>query len=729
MAVRGGDENAYQLALMVEQLAPGAVFVPGGDFTGASLIAIAKALSGVAPPAGGDANTAALNIIAANTSAANFGKVLAASGSAGDGYRMLHGSGPAPTPTPTPVPGAPTLGVTPGNAQNVVSWTDGTGTTTTRRLYRSTTSGFTPAAPNLYQTNPTFPFTDTLVSNGTAYYYKGIAANAGGDSPASAEVSGTPSGGGYAFQNAEASTLVARYTVQPDDTRKGAIDTLVGALKTGGVWAKLDMLQIYAAHDEQAATLNWKGTSATASVQQGRPQWFADRGYFVDGTDDIVTSGFTPSTDGVNYTLNSASIGTWSRKGGTSSGGIVGSSGTSAMRIVTRSSGDAVLANVNAASNVVTSPATVTNGYGLTVADRISASQIKLWKNGALIHTGGAASVSVPTVPFVFGRVNAIAQQDQIAASFAGSTLTDAEHLALYNALAAFMTAVGVTDPAVTASIPATATRAQTAAVTLPDGGTGAIAGKGWTCTGLVRLSDGTYLVGNDGRGNVGDSNNASIIHLSADGATILHQWSVVSIGLTALQGSIQGVAYEGDASGNGTIWFVLKPSGAGYIVKLPITAFTAGTPVTFNMGDAECNGVAIDTTRNQVLVCYNSANATIKAYPKAGFGAVSGNGPAAVKTIPLQYGTDNDLLVYVQAEDAVYVTVGANNSNGRAYRIKLDGSGPYGLPLNDSETTLTGADCIEGLAFNGTTMMIANDAWFHAGTPALNRLLTYAAP
>lgn len=93
-------------------------------------------------------------------------------------------------------PAAPTLSATPAATQNTISFTNGSNggsPITSRKLYRSTTSGFTPGAGNLIATNPTFPYVDTGLTNGTTYYYKGIATNAVGDSAASAQVSGTPS--------------------------------------------------------------------------------------------------------------------------------------------------------------------------------------------------------------------------------------------------------------------------------------------------------------------------------------------------------------------------------------------------------------------------------------------------------------------------------------------------------------------------------------------------------
>jgi hypothetical protein len=68
-------------------------------------------------------------------------------------------------------------------------------------------------------------------------------------------------GGNYTPVNAEATALIARMTIAPNARRKRAIDTLIGALKTAGVWTKLDTFYVMAAHDAASARLNWISTS------------------------------------------------------------------------------------------------------------------------------------------------------------------------------------------------------------------------------------------------------------------------------------------------------------------------------------------------------------------------------------------------------------------------------------------------------------------------------------
>lgn len=84
------------------------------------------------------------------------------------------------------------------------------------------------------------------------------------------------SAGGRSFDPA-AIALFARMAVQPDATRMGHIDTLIADLKACGVWQKLDFMFIFAAHNPQAARLNW--IEANEAVAVAAPAFTVDRGY------------------------------------------------------------------------------------------------------------------------------------------------------------------------------------------------------------------------------------------------------------------------------------------------------------------------------------------------------------------------------------------------------------------------------------------------------------------
>ena len=87
------------------------------------------------------------------------------------------------------LPGAPVLSATPGNGQVILTWTAPSGAAT-YRVHRGAASGgpYTTLRSNLTGTT----FTDTGLTNGTAYFYVVTAVNLLGEGPNSNEASATP---------------------------------------------------------------------------------------------------------------------------------------------------------------------------------------------------------------------------------------------------------------------------------------------------------------------------------------------------------------------------------------------------------------------------------------------------------------------------------------------------------------------------------------------------------
>jgi fibronectin type 3 domain-containing protein len=96
------------------------------------------------------------------------------------------------TPPPATAPAAPALSGTPGSKVANLSWStssDGGSPITGYRIYRSTKSG---GETLLKSVGLVTSYTDTMLSNGTHYFYEVSAVNAVGASPLSAEISVTP---------------------------------------------------------------------------------------------------------------------------------------------------------------------------------------------------------------------------------------------------------------------------------------------------------------------------------------------------------------------------------------------------------------------------------------------------------------------------------------------------------------------------------------------------------
>ena len=105
----------------------------------------------------------------------------------------------------------------------------------------------------------------------------------------------------------EANSLFDRMTMQPDDFLKEKINKAIDTLKVSGAWDKLIGFYVYAVHDEQAATLNWKG-SIYNLTEKDYPYFTRKIGFTSYG--GALRTGFIPSSmGGTSFTTSNACMG------------------------------------------------------------------------------------------------------------------------------------------------------------------------------------------------------------------------------------------------------------------------------------------------------------------------------------------------------------------------------------------------------------------------------------
>lgn len=241
----------------------------------------------------------------------------------------------------------------------------------------------------------------------------------------------------------ESSGLFARFTTPPTLARKALINNYILALKTAGVWTKLDALYLFAAADTQGACLNWVQNLYNCTLVSS-PTFAADRGYTGNGSSAYVDSGFNPATaSGPKYVRDDASFALWSRTSGTSTVSDGGEyDGTDGLTLQTRDGTDNMNYRVNNATG--TANPGVTSGAGLFAVRRTTSTAIKSYWNGAVVGTGGQTSVAVNsvTVKFLTASGSSFSSR-QLAMGRIGQSLTDAEEAAFYTATLTYMQGVG----------------------------------------------------------------------------------------------------------------------------------------------------------------------------------------------------------------------------------------------------------------------------------------------
>jgi hypothetical protein len=248
-----------------------------------------------------------------------------------------------------------------------------------------------------------------------------------------------PISAGY---DADASAIFATMTGAPTDARKSRIHATVSAMKAvSGLWAKLGMLQVYAAHDAQGGLVDWKTRVVATAVNS--PTHTTDRGYAGNGTTSYVDTGYNPSGGGGGYAQNDAMAGIWSltsaQVAASSAGWFDGTDGTT---IQPRNSSNQAVYRINHATGTTITSQTLGNGF--YIAQRTGASATTLHRFAVLLNSGTAASTAVNSANLRFGSITAASfATTQGAAMFAGASLSDQQRLGFYRELRNYLAILG----------------------------------------------------------------------------------------------------------------------------------------------------------------------------------------------------------------------------------------------------------------------------------------------
>lgn len=255
--------------------------------------------------------------------------------------------------------------------------------------------------------------------------------------------------GGVQSYDAAASALFAAMTTPPTELRKQQINTLIVALKASGAWSLIDCLYVLAAADNQAARLNWKNPALFTASAINSPTFTVDRGYASDGSTSLLDSGFNPATAGGSYALNSAHLAIWDRVDAslTASPPVGNLNATVQNKAGLTSS---ALSRVNA-GGTTTNTGLPTSAMMHYVANRNNGANHDLWGGGTKIAAAVAsASTAISSLSFTMlaRQISAGSYQfsqsgRQMSAYHWGAALSDAQITGAYNALLAYMQAVG----------------------------------------------------------------------------------------------------------------------------------------------------------------------------------------------------------------------------------------------------------------------------------------------
>lgn len=238
----------------------------------------------------------------------------------------------------------------------------------------------------------------------------------------------------------ESMRIANRMTVLPTQARRKLITQFIGSLMDAGVWDLLDALYVMAAHDSQAALVNWRGAGAQDLVNVNGCVFDPNKGLQGDGSSSYLNTSLAGNAAD-NYKRDSAFAAIWSvsNLGSNTAHDISGAGG---MYINSQAASGSAAARCNNATASSTA-AVVSDSLGLTAVSRTTSTDFNFYRNSTLLGNASVASEAVSSAVFWIGRNSTNYSNRKLALAAIGGGLTDAQYQAFYTAARAYMVAVG----------------------------------------------------------------------------------------------------------------------------------------------------------------------------------------------------------------------------------------------------------------------------------------------
>lgn len=240
----------------------------------------------------------------------------------------------------------------------------------------------------------------------------------------------------------EAVAFFARLSSQPTTARKTLYNNLIVALKSAGVWAKLDALYLTAADVSSTALTNLVSSSYTLSPTSA-PTFAADSGYHGNGTSSYLDTLFNPTTAVSPKTaLNSDAMFVWSLKPQTIATANFGVPAGNANNLILPAFGSPSPLTYFSLSQSTGYMTYADNslGMGFLLTSRQASNLTTMYFNGASINTDSRASVGFTNANFhlLDDGLSQFSKNTASAYGF-GAGLSATEQKAVYSAIYQYM--------------------------------------------------------------------------------------------------------------------------------------------------------------------------------------------------------------------------------------------------------------------------------------------------
>ncbi len=189
-----------------------------------------------------------------------------------------------------------------------------------------------------------------------------------------------------------------------------SINTFIETELNDGNWPQLDRFWVVAQDIQANSKISIANPTSTAITEVSSPGWIAYQGYTGNTTSSYEKTNFIPSTDGVNYTRNSACFGVYTKSDSEGAafeegGSVTGGLGT---LLFSRNTNNTLTALINGdgLNGSAYFVPVVTTSYGLNMLVRTGSTAAAVWKDGISLQTNAIASTALTNLEFYIGARN-----------------------------------------------------------------------------------------------------------------------------------------------------------------------------------------------------------------------------------------------------------------------------------------------------------------------------------
>lgn len=223
------------------------------------------------------------------------------------------------------------------------------------------------------------------------------------------------------------------------------VNNLIRTLQQTGIWSNFDRIWLFAAENSQSALRDIKASAAATAT--GSPTFTANSGY-VGASGKYIDTNFNPATAGGSYARDSASLFGWTTDTTLPASGqfdFIGVSGSFDIGVLPYLSSSTTKANMQSTTSSPGATGLGSDHHGLHAGNRSASNAIQYYMNGSSVGTSATASNALVSfnINGLRGNDSPAHYDGNIAALGFGSSLDAPGHLNLYNAMLAYMQAVG----------------------------------------------------------------------------------------------------------------------------------------------------------------------------------------------------------------------------------------------------------------------------------------------